>query len=113
MADEKTCMQFSIRRPKLPSSETHPEESAHRRLDVPAWLGHLNELGQVEEEHKLRKVRLARAAAPCAERCPPRARQGRRSGRSRGPVWGPATAIAALPTPGIRPGRESDTPGGH
>lgn len=66
-------MQFSIRRPKLPSSETHPEESAHRRLDVPAWLGHLNELGQVEEEHKLRKVRLARAAAPCAERCPPRA----------------------------------------
>lgn len=51
-------MQFSIRRPKLPSSETHPEESVHRRLDVPAWLSHLNELGQVEEEYKLRKVRL-------------------------------------------------------
>ncbi|ELK12285.1 TBC1 domain family member 16 [Pteropus alecto] len=56
VADEKTCMQFSIRRPKLPSSETHPEESMHRRLDVPAWLGHLNELGQVEEEYKLRKA---------------------------------------------------------
>lgn len=28
----------------------------HRRLDVPAWLGHLNELGQVEEQHKLRKA---------------------------------------------------------
>ncbi|XP_011378015.1 TBC1 domain family member 16 isoform X1 [Pteropus vampyrus] len=56
VADDKTCMQFSIRRPKLPSSETHPEESMHRRLDVPAWLGHLNELGQVEEEYKLRKA---------------------------------------------------------
>lgn len=49
-------MQFSIRRPKLPSSETHPEESLFRRLDVSAWLGHLNELGQVEEEYKLRQV---------------------------------------------------------
>lgn len=57
VTDEKTCMQFSIRRPKLPSSETHPEESVYRRLDVSAWLGHLNELGQVEEEYKLRKVR--------------------------------------------------------
>ncbi|XP_062936740.1 TBC1 domain family member 16 isoform X2 [Cynocephalus volans] len=53
---EKTRMQFSIRRPKLPSSETHPEESMHRRLDVSAWLSHLNELGQVEEEYKLRKA---------------------------------------------------------
>lgn len=50
-------MKFSIRRPKLPSSETHPEESMYRRLDVSAWLRHLNELGQVEEEYKLRKVR--------------------------------------------------------
>lgn len=50
-------MQFSIRRPKLPSSETHPEENAYKRLDVSAWLSHLNETGQVEEEYKLRKVR--------------------------------------------------------
>lgn len=57
LADEKTCMQFSIRRPKLPSSETHPEENSYRRLDVSAWLHHLNEAGQVEEEYKLRKVR--------------------------------------------------------
>ncbi|XP_066093849.1 TBC1 domain family member 16 isoform X2 [Saccopteryx bilineata] len=56
VADEKTCMKFSIRRPKLPSRETHPEESMYRRLDVSAWLGHLNELGQVEEEYKLRKA---------------------------------------------------------
>ncbi|XP_006869585.1 PREDICTED: TBC1 domain family member 16 isoform X2 [Chrysochloris asiatica] len=56
VADEKTCMQFSIRRPKLPSSETHPEESKYKRLDVTAWLDHLNELGQVEEEYKLRKA---------------------------------------------------------
>ncbi|KAL2764547.1 TBC1 domain family member 16 isoform c [Daubentonia madagascariensis] len=56
VAHEKTCMQFSIRRPKLPSSETHPEESMYKRLDVSAWLGHLNELGQVEEEYKLRKA---------------------------------------------------------
>lgn len=56
VADEKTCMKFSIRRPKLPSSETHPEESTYRRLDVAAWLRHLNELGQLEEEHKLRKA---------------------------------------------------------
>ncbi|XP_021270755.1 TBC1 domain family member 16 isoform X2 [Numida meleagris] len=56
LADEKTCMQFSIRRPKLPSSETHPEENAYRRLDVSAWLGHLNHCGQVEEEYKLQKA---------------------------------------------------------
>nr|XP_030143229.3 TBC1 domain family member 16 isoform X2 [Taeniopygia guttata] len=56
LADEKTCMQFSIRRPKLPSSETHPEENSHRRLDVSAWLQHLNEAGQVEEEYRLRKA---------------------------------------------------------
>ncbi|XP_027423291.1 TBC1 domain family member 16 isoform X3 [Zalophus californianus] len=56
VTDEKTCMQFSIRRPKLPSSETHPEESMYRRLDVAAWLRHLNELGQVEEEYKLRQA---------------------------------------------------------
>ncbi|XP_058140819.1 TBC1 domain family member 16 isoform X2 [Dasypus novemcinctus] len=55
-ADEKTRMQFSIRRPTLPSSETHPEESLHRRLDVAAWLGHLNERGQVEEEYRLRQA---------------------------------------------------------
>ncbi|XP_006145741.1 TBC1 domain family member 16 isoform X2 [Tupaia chinensis] len=56
VAPERTCMQFSIRRPKLPSSETHPEERLYRRLDASAWLGHLNELGQVGEEHKLRKA---------------------------------------------------------
>ncbi|NXT73245.1 TBC16 protein, partial [Zapornia atra] len=56
LADEKTCMQFSIRRPKLPSSETHPEENTYKRLDVSAWLHHLNECGQVEEEYKLQKA---------------------------------------------------------
>uniref|UniRef100_A0A8B9B7S9 TBC1 domain family member 16 n=1 Tax=Anser brachyrhynchus TaxID=132585 RepID=A0A8B9B7S9_9AVES len=56
LTDEKTCMQFSIRRPKLPSSETHPEENTYRRLDVSAWLNHLNESGQVEEEYKLQKA---------------------------------------------------------
>ncbi|KAH0517878.1 TBC1 domain family member 16 [Microtus ochrogaster] len=56
VTDERTCMQFSIRRPKLPSSETHPEESLYRRLDVSAWLNHLNDLGQVEEEYKLRQA---------------------------------------------------------
>ncbi|NXI59334.1 TBC16 protein, partial [Chloroceryle aenea] len=56
LADEKTCMQFSIRRPKLPSSETHPEENAYKRLDVSAWLRHLNDCGQVEEEYKLQKA---------------------------------------------------------
>ncbi|XP_060027840.1 TBC1 domain family member 16 isoform X2 [Erinaceus europaeus] len=56
VSEERTCMQFSIRRPKLQSSEAHPEESAHHRLDVAAWLRHLNELGQVEEEYKLRKA---------------------------------------------------------
>ncbi|XP_053157457.1 TBC1 domain family member 16 isoform X2 [Hemicordylus capensis] len=56
LTDVKTCMQFSIRRPKLPSSETHPEENAYKRLDVAAWLHHLNEAGQVEEEYKLRKA---------------------------------------------------------
>ncbi|KAM8796868.1 TBC1 domain family member 16 isoform 2-T2 [Eudromia elegans] len=56
LADDRTCMRFSIRRPKLPSSEVHPEEAAHGRLDVSAWLRHLNEAGQVEEEYKLRKA---------------------------------------------------------
>lgn len=57
LTDEKTCMQFSIRRPKLPSSETHPEENTHKRLDVSGWLRHLNHSGRVEEEYKLQKVR--------------------------------------------------------
>ncbi|NXH40555.1 TBC16 protein, partial [Dicaeum eximium] len=56
LADEKSCMQFSIRRPKLPSAETHPEENSHGRLDVPAWLRHLNHAGQVQEDYKLRKA---------------------------------------------------------
>ncbi|NXO26096.1 TBC16 protein, partial [Cisticola juncidis] len=56
LAEEKTCMQFSIRRPRLPSAETHPEESSQRRLDVSAWLRHLNAAGQVQEEYKLRKA---------------------------------------------------------
>ncbi|NXR08179.1 TBC16 protein, partial [Semnornis frantzii] len=56
LSDEKICMQFSIRRPKLPSSETHPEENTYKRLDVSAWLHHLNESGQVEEEYKLQKA---------------------------------------------------------
>lgn len=54
---EKSCMQFSIQRPTLPSAETHPEEKLYRRLDVTIWLRHLNQSGQVEEEYKLRKVR--------------------------------------------------------
>nr|XP_025038936.1 TBC1 domain family member 16 [Pelodiscus sinensis] len=56
LPEEKTCMQFSIRRPKLPSSETHPEENTYKRLDVSAWLSHLNGAGQVEEEYKLHKA---------------------------------------------------------
>lgn len=55
---EKSCMQFSIQRPTLPSAETHPEEKLYRRLDVTTWLRHLNHNGQVEEEYKLRKVCL-------------------------------------------------------
>lgn len=70
VADEKTCMQFSIRRPKLPSSETHPEESMYKRLDVAAWLRHLNELGQVEEGYKLRKVSGAGGPGPPLGGCP-------------------------------------------
>ncbi|XP_068194046.1 TBC1 domain family member 16 isoform X2 [Antennarius striatus] len=53
---EKSCMQFSIQRPTLPSAEMHPEEKLYRRLDVTVWLRHLNENGQVEEEYKLRKA---------------------------------------------------------
>lgn len=53
---EKSCMQFSIQRPTLPSAETHPEEKLYRRLDVSTWLRHLNQNGQVEEEYKLRKA---------------------------------------------------------
>ena len=67
LTDEKTCMQFSIRRPKLPSSETHPEENTYRRLDVSAWLRHLNESGQGEEEYKLQKVRGGCCRGGCCE----------------------------------------------
>uniref|UniRef100_A0A3B3DFH5 TBC1 domain family, member 16 n=1 Tax=Oryzias melastigma TaxID=30732 RepID=A0A3B3DFH5_ORYME len=56
VSDEKSCMQFSIQRPTLPSAETHPEEKLYRRLDVTSWLHHLNQDGQVEEEYKLRKA---------------------------------------------------------
>ncbi|XP_033944290.1 TBC1 domain family member 16 isoform X2 [Pseudochaenichthys georgianus] len=56
VANEKSCMQFSIQRPTLPSAETHPEEKLYRRLEVTTWLRHLNHSGQVEEEYKLRKA---------------------------------------------------------
>ncbi|XP_008328112.1 TBC1 domain family member 16 isoform X2 [Cynoglossus semilaevis] len=56
VSEEKSCMQFSIQRPTLPSTETHPEERLYRRLDVTTWLHHLNQNGQVEEEYKLRKA---------------------------------------------------------
>uniref|UniRef100_A0A3P9NI38 TBC1 domain family, member 16 n=1 Tax=Poecilia reticulata TaxID=8081 RepID=A0A3P9NI38_POERE len=56
VSDEKSCMQFSIQRPTLPSAETHPEERLYRRVDVAAWLRHINHSGQVEEEYKLRKA---------------------------------------------------------
>ncbi|XP_047213120.1 TBC1 domain family member 16-like isoform X2 [Girardinichthys multiradiatus] len=56
VSDEKSCMQFSIQRPTLPSTETHPEERLYRRVDVTTWLRHLNHSGQVEEEYKLRKA---------------------------------------------------------
>ncbi|XP_051888889.1 TBC1 domain family member 16 isoform X2 [Pristis pectinata] len=56
VSDVKACMQFSIKRPNLPSTETHPEENMYKRLDVTIWLNHLNEIGQMEEEYKLRKA---------------------------------------------------------
>ncbi|CAL8305807.1 unnamed protein product [Merluccius merluccius] len=56
VVEEKSCMQFSIRRPVLPSAESHPEERLYRRLDVNTWLRHFNTNGQVEEEYKLRKA---------------------------------------------------------
>ncbi|NWY67373.1 TBC16 protein, partial [Erithacus rubecula] len=56
LSGERSCMQFSIRRPKLPSAETHPEENSSRRLDVSAWLQHLSQAGQVQEEYSLRKA---------------------------------------------------------
>lgn len=79
-------MQFSIRRPKLPSSETHPEESMYKRLGVSAWLNHLNELGQVEEEYKLRKVRSEPSPLPRGEPAGNRERARGKEAR----VWPPA-----------------------
>lgn len=58
VSEEKSCMQFSIQRSTLLSADSHPEERLYRRLDVTTWLHHLNHSGQVEEEYKLRKVKL-------------------------------------------------------
>lgn len=81
VTDERTCMQFSIRRPKLPSSETHPEESLYRRLDVSAWLNHLNDLGQVEEEYKLRQVQCTAGSPGQPPGSPGSQAAGREGGR--------------------------------
>lgn len=56
VTEEKTCLHFSIQRPSVLSSESHPEEGIYQRLNVTRWLQHLNEAGQVEEEYKLRKA---------------------------------------------------------
>ncbi|XP_040291055.1 TBC1 domain family member 16 isoform X1 [Bufo bufo] len=56
VSEEKTCLHFSIQRPSVLSSESHPEEGIYQRLNVTRWLQHLNEAGQVEEEYKLRKA---------------------------------------------------------
>ncbi|XP_069809020.1 TBC1 domain family member 16 isoform X3 [Dendropsophus ebraccatus] len=53
---EKTCLHFSIQRPSVLSSESHPEEGIYQKLNVTRWLQHFNEAGQVEEEYKLRKA---------------------------------------------------------
>ncbi|XP_056406042.1 TBC1 domain family member 16 isoform X5 [Hyla sarda] len=52
----KTCLHFSIQRPSVLSSESHPEEGIYQKLNVSRWLQHFNEVGQVEEEYKLRKA---------------------------------------------------------
>lgn len=56
VTEEKTCLHFSIQRPSVLSSESHPEEGVYQRLNVTRWLQHFNEAGQVEEEYKLRKA---------------------------------------------------------
>ncbi|XP_072260064.1 TBC1 domain family member 16 isoform X2 [Pyxicephalus adspersus] len=56
VSEDKTCLHFSIQRPNLPSAESHPEEGMYQKLDVTLWLQHFNDVGQVEEEYKLRKA---------------------------------------------------------
>ncbi|KAM5135366.1 TBC1 domain family member 16 isoform 2-T2 [Mantella aurantiaca] len=56
VSEDKSCLHFSIQRPDLPSAEFHPEEGMYRKIDVTLWLQHFNDVGQVEEEYKLRKA---------------------------------------------------------
>ncbi|XP_018419372.1 PREDICTED: TBC1 domain family member 16 isoform X3 [Nanorana parkeri] len=56
VSEDKTCLHFSIQRPNLPSAESHPEEGMYQKLHVTLWLQHFNDVGQVEEEYKLRKA---------------------------------------------------------
>ncbi len=53
------CKQFSVIRPHLTGSQCHPEEGAYTRVNEETWRQHMNELGQIEDDYHLRKVRYA------------------------------------------------------
>jgi hypothetical protein len=52
------CHQFNVVRPTIDSSDLHPEEGCYHLITIDNWRIYMNSLGQIEDNHQLRKVNL-------------------------------------------------------
>lgn len=53
------CHQFNVVRPIIDSSDLHPEEGCYHLITLDKWRTYMNSLGQIEDNHQLRKVKFS------------------------------------------------------
>ena len=56
------CHQFNVVRPIVDTHDMHPEEGCYHLITLDNWRIHMNSLGQIEDNHLLRKVKFGTAA---------------------------------------------------
>lgn len=52
------CHQFNVVRPTVDTNDLHPEEGCYHLITVDNWRTYMNEHGQIEDNHHIRKVTL-------------------------------------------------------
>ncbi|CAF1177715.1 unnamed protein product [Adineta steineri] len=50
------CHQFNVVRPTIDSSDLHPEEGCYHLITIDNWRTYMNSVGQIEDNHQLRKT---------------------------------------------------------
>ena len=50
------CHQFNVVRPIIESTDLHPEEGCYHLITIDNWRTYMNHVGQIEDNHQLRKV---------------------------------------------------------